>query len=293
MLTYTKTNSLEESLKLLKDGQAANVSFLDGIQFSPELGVIMSGILTNEKQLKGGRPLSVMNEWFYLEVQKQISKRSCYQQLIPIYDYFYRYNRGAYWLGKHGFDFFKIPFNRLTRFLLNPLIKSIVMLRFFHALNFHNSYFIQDAYLPYSQSLEFLKFIDKDIKVYPIYLAPLKPDRFANLSPTYIKTDLVIATPVFTMTNPKHAEELDRHWEDKLLSLSGRKLLYSYVHYSKNDFWKIYDRPSYEDLRKKFGAEDVFANLYEKLTLVENKKQSWLHLVWRLIKSPFKLNIDK
>ncbi|KAG6040080.1 hypothetical protein E4U41_001421 [Claviceps citrina] len=47
----------------------------------------------------------------------------------PLVDYLFRYDRGAFWVGKYSFRYFLTPFNRTTRFLLDRFMHTRVMYR--------------------------------------------------------------------------------------------------------------------------------------------------------------------
>ena len=48
-----------------------------------------------------------------------------------------------------------------------------------------------------------------------------------------------------------------------MIELGGRKLLYSRHQMNEEDFWKIYDKNKYDELRKKYNSK--FPSLFEKL----------------------------
>ncbi|CAM9911530.1 unnamed protein product [Heterosigma akashiwo] len=54
--------------------------------------------------------------------------------------------------------------------------------------------------------------------------------------------------------------------EEILSSLGGRKVFYSHAYYTEEDFFgKLYDGEKYHALRKKYGAEQKFRSVYEKV----------------------------
>ena len=52
--------------------------------------------------------------------------------------------------------------------------------------------------------------------------------------------------------------------EAKALELNGKKGLYSTAYYDEETFWKIYNRPRYAQLKRKYDPDGVFRDLYEK-----------------------------
>jgi Delta24-sterol reductase len=58
---------------------------------------------------------------------------------------------------------------------------------------------------------------------------------------------------------------INRKIEEKLKSLSGMKWLYAQTFYTNEEFWSIYDKSWYDDLRQKYGAEGYIPSVYEKV----------------------------
>jgi len=83
--------------------------------------------------------------------------------------------------------------------------------------------------------------------------------------------------------------KLNRDLEKKLTDLGGRKVLYAHSYYPRREFWKIYDEKWYKGLRKKYHAEAVFPDIYDKTHVVEVYEVSFWSGLWNVIKSPFKL----
>lgn len=46
----------------------------------------------------------------------------------------------------------------------------------------------------------------------------------------------------------------NRRLESKVTELGGRKVLYSHSYYTELEFWELYDRKWYEDLRERYSA---------------------------------------
>ncbi len=75
-------------------------------------------------------------------------------------------------MGTYAFKKMQLPFNRMTRFLLDPLMHTRTLYRFLHAINISQRQIIQDFCLPKENVLSFMKYVDKKVKVYPIWLLP-------------------------------------------------------------------------------------------------------------------------
>lgn len=296
-LTYHRVKSFSESIKELKDKTRQPVDFIDSIIFSRKLGVIMTGIFSDKEDLPIVKFIKAQNDWFYTHAGKIVEKYETWNELIPLKDYLFRYDRGGFWVGRYAFRKLKLPFNRFTRFLMNPLMNTRTLYRFLQAINISQRQIVQDLCLPQETTLQFLEFIDKTTRIYPLWLLPgTLGNRYDNLSPGHFKTKtkLGIDVGVWGKIKGDHSYliKINRDIEKILDKLGGRKVLYAHQYYPKNEFWKIYDIKWYKALRKKYYAEYVFPDIYEKTYVKEKYKFSVLKGIWNVIKSPFKLPIS-
>ncbi len=86
--------------------------------------------------------------------------------------------------------------------------------------------------------------------------------------------------------------KLNRDLEKELYKSKGRKVLYAHQYYTKEEFWKIYNKKWYESLRKKYFANEVFPDVYEKTYVSERYDYSIIKGLLDVLKSPFKLPLS-
>jgi len=174
----------------------------------------------------------------------------------------------------YGFRRWSVPFNRLTRFLFNPFLKTRELYEILHATNVSQQYIVQDVSLPENNALSFLEFVDVEIGCYPLWICPLKPDVHTPLSPAHIQTEMVINVGVWGELSSRKRDyaslyELNRKLENVTKKLGGRKILYAHAYYPKNEFWNIYGERWYTELRERYQASRTFPDVYEKVFVVE------------------------
>lgn len=293
-LTYYRIKSFPESITLLKNKTAEKVDFIDGILFSKTSGVIMIGEFSDKENLPIVKFSKAYNDWFYAHAEKIAKKYEIWKEIIPLKDYLFRYNRGAFWVGRYAFQKLKLPFNKFTRFLMNPLMNTRTLYRFLQAINISQRQIVQDLCLPKETTLKFLEFIDKTTHIYPLWLLPGKlGNKYDKLSPGHLKTDMTIDVGVWGKTAGDYSDviKINRDIEKTLDKLGGRKVLYAHQYYPENDFWRIYDKKWYDNLRLTYKANYTFPNVYEKTHVKEKYKFSVLKGLWNFIRSPLKLPI--
>ena len=290
-LHYQRVNGFEEMLATIKSQTKTTANFIDGIMFSRDCGVIMSGNFTDDGDLPIATFHRARDEWFYLHTKKLVRRKNTHEELVPLKDYLFRYDRGAFWTGRFAFTLLKVPYTRLTRFLLDFLIKTRTLYRFLHASHLSQRYLVQDVALPIRTTREFLEFVDDKLGIYPLWLCPLKPATKEKLSANCVETDFVVSVGVYGEINQDFTSfvRLNKALEHKTAKLGGRKWLYAHSYYSKEEFWRIYDKKYYDKLRIKYGANVVFPDLYEKIIVKKQYQPSILAGFWGLVKSPFRL----
>lgn len=242
-VTYHAVRSFEEAVSLVREKTNEALHFIDGIMFSKDLGVIMTGNFSDKRDLPISTFRRSTDEWFYLHANKIARKRETYEEIIPIKDYLFRYDRGAFWMGRYGFKVIKTPFTRLTRFIFNGICNTRALYRFFHETNLSQKYFVQDFNIPSHNTVEFLEYIDKELQIYPLWICPLKPGKEDKLSANCIQTDLVFNIGIWGEADKEFSEfvQVNKDFEKKAFALGGRKMLYAHQYYDSDDFWKVYD----------------------------------------------------
>ena len=252
------------------------IDYIDGILFSRDHGVVITGRLTNH--IDNDRPIrtfsSARDPWFYLHVEESISKsKNPVKEYIPLEEYLFRYDRGGFWVGHSAFQYFYTPFNRFTRWCLDKFVRTRMLYTALHASRHAKPYIVQDLALPFSSASDFMAFADETFGIYPLWLCPLKQPpqpTFHPHSPVVEATTeslepmLNIGLWGYGPSNHEAFLKVNQNLERKLRELGGMKWLYAQVFYSKKEFWEIYDREWYDDLREKYRATSL-PSVFEKV----------------------------
>lgn len=248
-LTYTKTKGYDESVKVLMDKKNdASVSFLDGILFSKNVGVVITGTLSDERSLELTTFSKASDQWFFEHAQEIVQKHMIFDEYVPVRDYLFRYNRGAFWMGSYVFPLLHIPQSRITKFLFNPFLHTRKLYDGLHDLQIMQNYFIQDFYTPVDKTVDLLRFSEHKLGIFPVWLCPIKAAKHQEyLSPSYIDRDMLIDVGIWGSTRKfLHAKyRLNTLFEKYSKHNEIKKMYYAEVYYSKRSFWDIYDKEWY------------------------------------------------
>ena len=275
--TYHPIASMSEAIEKLEQATSdPDLDYVDGILFSKNSGAIVTGRLTDEP--KHSIPIQHFSDagdpWFYLHVKENIRKSTGpIVEAIPLAEYLFRYDRGGFWVGASAFEYFNIPFNNFTRWWLDDFLHTRMMYTALHASGQSKKYVVQDLALPYATAEKFVDYTDKIFGIYPLWLCPLRQSPLPTMHPHFneIEQD---GTALKHMLNiglwgygpPRHDDfiRVNRDLERKLQELGGMKWLYAHAYYTEEEFWKMYDKEWYDDLREKYGATSL-PNVYEKV----------------------------
>ena len=299
---YHPVSSISEATqKLQKLTADPQLDYIDGILFSLNQGVIVTGRMTDnsDANLPIRRFSRAKDPWFYLHVQDTISSNATtpITELIPLDEYLFRYDRGGFWVGRSAFHYFYTPFNWLTRWFLDDFLHTRMMYTALHASGFSAQYIVQDLALPYSTVEQFIAYTDTTFQIYPLWLCPLRQDTLPTFHPhsTETEADGKTLKPMLNVglwgyghPNRHVFFKLNRHLEAMLRKLGGMKWLYANTYYSETEFWDVYDRKWYDALRVKYDATSL-PSVYDKVRTdidAEEKvvKTSWGY--WLLSKWP-------
>ncbi|MDZ7784200.1 MAG: FAD-binding oxidoreductase [Halioglobus sp.] len=136
----------------------------------------------------------------------------------------------------------------------------------------HPESVIQDVDIPVDRAPEFLDFFHKEIGINPIWICPMKSyrdDVCFPLFPTNPGT-LYINFGFWDVVNSRQSRPagyLNRKIEQKVQELGGIKSLYSDSFFEPDEFWAIYSRPVYDELKARYDPDNKFGDLYQKTVL--------------------------
>ncbi|CAF4817505.1 unnamed protein product [Rotaria sp. Silwood1] len=302
---YFRTNQPIESL-----ASFSHHDYVDAIVFL-DYTVIITGEridkLTLPKTAKIQTFSKAWDPWYYQHIKAVHNKsnHTMITEYVPLKDYLFRYDRGAFWMGRYAINPFQDIFQCFPRYIRNllnlfPFGGYNILSRTLFALIFTTSslykrlhawsmstiadiLLIQDIYIPKSKAKEFLTFvqsgkffIEDDGILEPIWLCPIRSTLTSQkFSPHFLKNDRNDNESFINFGLWTHQPNWQvgscggRHatkaLEEEAMRLGGRKMLYSLSFYSKDQWSSIYDVEWYKDMKKKWDPDYAWGDLYEKL----------------------------
>ena len=283
-LEYHPYHSLEELStafrKFAEDGPTP--TFLEGLQFSKEEGVLMTGTFDDGKQRTGLNKINnYYKPWFYEHVKGFLSKGKGVEW-IPVRHYFHRHTPSVFFQLKD-----LIPFANQAwyRYLFSWLgAPKVSLMKFSMTKELRKRAFsnrvAQDILIPVEDMEEAIKLVDADYNIYPVWLCPVKITDYGaeqGVIPRPINKkegknfgmyiDIGIYGIPTAIKNQEewssayHGRKLERFNVDK----GGFQMLYADIFMTRKEFEGMFNLQLYNKVRKDYGADKVFPDIYTKV----------------------------
>ncbi len=198
-------------------------------------------------------------------------------------DYIWRWDTDWFWCSKNVFAQNPLVRRLLGRSRLNSVTYTQIMRwnskwKLMHTLNrlmgFHTEAVIQDVDIPVQHCLEFLDFYLDTVRFTPVWICPIRAwDKDASfglypMDPATLYVNFGF-WDVIKDREPLPQGHYNRLVEKKVRELGGIKSLYSDSYYTPEQFWQIYNRSVYNELKKKYDPQHTLKELYAKCVLKE------------------------
>lgn len=176
-LTYVPVTSVSEAVtELERSISVATVDYVDGILFSPENGVVMTGQLTDVIEEGTDTVLfsGPSDPWFYEYAEETTTDSTSGKKIaIPLVDYLFRYDRQVFWVGRYALNYVLAPVNHVTRYLLDSFLRARPLFHALHESGLANSFIVQDIALHSSAAHDFIEYLHHTFGFYPLWLCPV------------------------------------------------------------------------------------------------------------------------
>lgn len=304
-LRYYRYPSVEGAIESLKTLASSCYlpDFLEGIAFSENLVVVIEGRLASLQSLSHTRFSTHGNApWYYQHVRESAlkAKEDVWEESMTHEDYFFRHDRGAFWVGSY---LCRLPL--LARFALQGILglfpgqgkRSLEKdIRKYHAVKdpgwfsrclvgrwlsakrlwqllhlaedwVQDRLVLQDLTVPLDRAAALVKDVFQQTGVAPLWLLPIRgtrqPQLFApHLLPTESSQDLLINIGVYGVPGYKASlAQLTQELERQTTAAGGKKVLYSRSIMTPEEFWRLYSRADYEALRQRYHAKGVWREI--------------------------------
>ncbi|XP_060161088.1 delta(24)-sterol reductase isoform X2 [Globicephala melas] len=257
--------------RFTRESQRQENHFVEGLLYSLEEAVIMTGVMTDEAE--PGKLNSIGNyykPWFFKHVENYLKTKREGLEYIPLRHYYHRHTRSIFWELQDIIPFGNNPvFRYLFGWMVPPKI-SLLKLTQGETLRklYEQHHVVQDMLVPMKCLPQALHTFHSDIHVYPIWLCPfILPSQPGLVHPKGNEAELYVDIGAYGEPRVKHFEARScmRQLEKFVRSVHGFQMLYADCYMDREEFWEMFDGSLYHRLRKQLGCQDAFPEVYDKI----------------------------
>lgn len=269
-LKYLKYSDLDAYFVEMKKYCASEeIDFIDGAIFSQDLSVLVLGKMVDQAPYTSNYRSKGI---YYKAIQEKDT------DYLTISDFLWRWDADAFWSTKNT----PLQNPMIRRLIGERVLRSDTLYKWSDAWKkleglrkgkgHYKEPVTQDVGLGISQCAEFIRWFDKEISMYPIWICPVGSVRASGSYPLFTHSEEIQVDIGYyggrehTVPNldPFHYTKLA---DKKVHEMGGIKALYSRSFYDEETFWKIFDKSAYDGLKKKYDTQGRLKNLYQKTVL--------------------------
>jgi len=274
--------SMAEALfeAMAKEVKSSKADFIEGVSFSPTEYILLIGNFNKTLPSTEKRFIPLHEPFF-----KSIQDPGVNHKHLTIKDYIWRWDPDAFWATDQK--------NVIGSLLLNPLFRKTfgkLLLRSDRLIKIgklrnrlrktgsakyvfletkRKEALIQDAAIPINAAAAFDAWLATELHIFPLWYCPVKTTKQIGTYPLYKpESEFVIDFGFYiSMELEDHMEPTyyNRQIEKKLVEIGGLKCLYSDTFFSQTQFWSIYDKSKYDQVKTKYDPNNTYLNLYQKV----------------------------
>ena len=273
-LEHTRYSNIDSYFEHLRRLCVQDLNFLDGAIFAPDQAYVTTGTFTDHAPYQSD--YTYENIYYKSIKEKEVD-------YLSTHDYIWRWDTDWFWCSKNvGAQ------NNLVRRLfgskrLNSTQYTKIMRwnskwgftrRYNKLRGIHTESVIQDVDIPIEQAPEFYEFFDREIGIRPVWICPVVTYNKSAVYPLFPmnQDQIYVNFGFWDVVHGNQAEPegfYNKKIEAMVNKLGGIKSLYSDTYFSKDEFWRIYNRTEYDALKKKYDPNRRLKDLYDKCVLRE------------------------
>ena len=259
-------------------------AYLEALVYSPSKSMILCGELADLDELEFGVTINPINRWykpwFHTHIESFFTKKGSHVEFIPLRHYFHRHTPSVFFQLKDLIPFANSAWYRYLFSWLGAPKVSLIKLTYTKSLRKQSLFnrVTQDVIVPLSDLSEVLTFSHEHFSIYPLWICPVRLFNHANYegflrnsSRMFVDVGIYGIPKAVIEKEPWDMVSVSRNLETLTRKKAGYHLLYADIFMTREEFEEMFNHQHYQAMRKKYHAEHVFPDVYEKVL-----PESWL-----------------
>lgn len=267
-------------------------SYLEALVYSASQSMILCGELADLAELKPGMTINRINrwykKWFHTHIESFFKHKTPVTEFIPLRHYFHRHTPSVFFQLKELIPFANSAWYRYFFAWLGA--PKVSLIKFTYTKNLRKQSMFnrvtQDVIVPLSNLDEILNFSHEHFSIYPLWICPVKlfnHSKYEGFLRNPKSGDSPVSDRMYVDVGiygiPRAVVEkkswdminVSRKLECLTRTKAGYHLLYADIFMSRSEFEKMFNHQHYKMMRKKYHADPVFPEVYDKVI-----PESWL-----------------
>ncbi|HLH32196.1 MAG TPA: FAD-binding oxidoreductase, partial [Terriglobia bacterium] len=279
-VTYQPARGFAELSAIFTNEACAKdaAEFVEGIVFGRNEAIVITGRFS--ATAKPGK-IHAANRWYqpwFAGRSRHFLKTGTHDEYIPLVDFYRRHVRGIYWESELIVPFGnRAWFRYLLGWMMPPKISFLRLTQGERIKRYYDQkHVIQDALVPIEYLQKTLETFDGIFEGYPTWLCPMRvfkktPRGFMNPAPDAIDSEMyvdvaVVSVPAAVLRGENYNALVGvAQMEKYLLEHRGYQGNYAVSLLTRNGFRRMFDLTLYDEVRRRYGAEGTFMDVYDKV----------------------------
>ena len=279
-VTYEPVQGLAASVQRFRElaESPEPPEFLEALYFELDRSVLVYGDFAD---LPEGTQPNVISRfykpWFYKHIESHLTLGKA-TEYIPLRDYYHRYTRSLYWHGELLVPFGNHPLFRYTLGWLMPPKVSLLRLSQTERVRKYRDErnVVQDALVPIRLLRDCIEMFHREFECYPLWMCAhrtfrTEPRAMIGPSDPALAEEMFVDVGAWQVPRKVRRKEAwngiqaVKRMEAWLRAQRGYQCLYAVTEQTRSEFWQMFDRTLYEQVREKYGAKGAFMDVFDKV----------------------------
>ncbi|HEX5660472.1 MAG TPA: FAD-binding oxidoreductase [Polyangiales bacterium] len=252
--------------------------FVEVLLFDLERGVIVHGDFAELPV--GAKPNHIARwwkPWFYKHIESHLTK-GLRTEHIPLREYYHRYTRSLYWHGELLVPFGNHPLFRYPLgWLMPPKVSLMRLIQSEKVREFRDKRnVVQDALVPIDVLKQSIEMFHREFEAYPLWFCAHKtfrtepqgmmsPSRPESKEELFVDVGAWQVPRIVKRKQPWDGIQAVKNMEQWLRDNHAFQCLYAVTEQTREEFWRMFDRTLYDQVREKYGAKGAFMDVFDKV----------------------------